>query len=304
MAGFFAQAGVSPWVLVRVVRRWPDFIFADRDATYSFVESKAFTGDLTIRSGLQGRILDGLIIEGAVDAAQQLNSDPFGKVWNCYTHICSISPMRFVVTILEFNVPDSRRQSQTDRTIPAAVADGLAERAVNQAAAQLDLVETDPRLTDPRIKRAELVPQLRGLAEKEAEALISEAGPGEAATIDRRPIIEAVEGILRRIEKRKWRPSKSQNLSGRRLKEAKTRAVQARLAPLRRSGSDTIYLADLPAVETARIRRNWSPDWSLAMSPWGRIDGTDLWRCGGAVICISGDELEGRDVSEAGLDRA
>jgi hypothetical protein len=73
MAGFFAQAGVSPWVLVRVVRRWPDFIFSDRDATYSFVESKAFTSEPSDRHGLAGRVLDGLLVEGAVDAAQQLN---------------------------------------------------------------------------------------------------------------------------------------------------------------------------------------------------------------------------------------
>jgi len=72
MADFFAQEGVSPFVLVRVIRRWPDFIFSDRDGNYSFVESKAFTGyPERKRTVLRGRVKDYLIIEGALDAAQQ-----------------------------------------------------------------------------------------------------------------------------------------------------------------------------------------------------------------------------------------
>ena len=31
MTGLFAQAGIAPWVLVRVIRRWPDFILYLRD---------------------------------------------------------------------------------------------------------------------------------------------------------------------------------------------------------------------------------------------------------------------------------
>jgi len=87
LTGFFAQAGVSPWVLVRVVQRWPDFIFSHRDETYSFVESKAFTREPSGATGLRARVLDSLLIEGALQAAQQLNSDPFGRVWCSFTRI-------------------------------------------------------------------------------------------------------------------------------------------------------------------------------------------------------------------------
>jgi hypothetical protein len=41
MAGLFAQQGVAPWVLVRVIQKWPDFIFAEHDERYAFVEAKA-----------------------------------------------------------------------------------------------------------------------------------------------------------------------------------------------------------------------------------------------------------------------
>jgi hypothetical protein len=137
MAGFFAQEGVSPWVLVRVVRPWPDFIFSHRDGTYSFVESKAFTGKSAGADGLKARVLDSLLVEGAVQAATQLSSDPFGRVWYSFTHIRDITPMRFAVTFLEFNVTDGRRRTQTLRVMPAPVVKGLAERAINQAAAKL-----------------------------------------------------------------------------------------------------------------------------------------------------------------------
>ena len=304
MAGFFAQAGVSPWVLVRVVRRWPDFIFADRKGTYSFVESKAFTGEPPSGNGLRSRVLDGLVIEGAIDAAQQLNSDAFGKVWNSFTRITSITPMRFDVTFLEFNVPDSRRRSQTLRTIPAAVVDGLAKRAVNQAAAQLSLTETDARLTDPKRRREVLVPELGKLADKEVDVVLSGIDIEAPVPTDRRPIAEAVKRILDVTGSRAWKPPKSENLSGRRLMEAKQQAIQGRLSAIRRSGELMIYLADLPEPDISRIRRDWNLDWSRASLPWGTIDRTELWRCGGAVICLGGSELGGREIRSAGLYRA
>jgi hypothetical protein len=112
MAGFFAQEGVSPWVLVRVVRRWPDFIFFQpADGAYSFVESKAFTGNPSGTSRLQGRVLDAQVMEGAIDASQELNSDPFLRVWYSFTHIISITPLELGVTFLELTVSEERRRA-------------------------------------------------------------------------------------------------------------------------------------------------------------------------------------------------
>jgi hypothetical protein len=79
------------------------------------------------------------------------------------------------------------------------------------------------------------------------------------------------------------------------------KAIQGRLAPIRRSGEEKIYLADLPEDEIAGIKRNWNPDWSRASSPWGKIEGVELWRCGGAVFCLGSEELDGRDIRSAGL---
>ncbi|MBS0261388.1 MAG: hypothetical protein JSS02_05475, partial [Planctomycetes bacterium] len=69
MAGIFAQAGICPWVLVRVVRKWPDFIFSQNNGMYSFVESKAFTTDPEENAeGLPRRVHNQLLREGLIDA--------------------------------------------------------------------------------------------------------------------------------------------------------------------------------------------------------------------------------------------
>jgi hypothetical protein len=81
MAGLFAQQGVAPWVLVRVIQKWPDFIFAEQDGRYAFVEAKASAQTLPSSTGLMGRVAPGLLDECLVEAVQQLNADPYGRVW-------------------------------------------------------------------------------------------------------------------------------------------------------------------------------------------------------------------------------
>ena len=301
LAGFFAQAGVSPWILVRVVRRWPDFIFADRNGTYSFVESKAFTSKPESQDGLRSRILDALLVEGTADAAQQLNSDPFGRVWNAFTRICSITPMRLEVTFVEFGAPDSRRSSQPLRTTPAAVVEGLAERAVNQAFAKLDFEGNDALFPQSVQPYKQLAPGLIKGAREEIAPLVREIDPESRLPIDRTRIEQAVDDLISKIFSPRRKRTDPKNRSGRRLIDAKREGVQGKLSRIRLSGTDVIYIADLPLDNVFAIRRTWTPDWSRATSPLGRTDGAELWRCGGAVICIGGDKLEGLDIHSVRL---
>jgi len=95
MAGLYAQAGIAPWVLVRVIRHWPDFIFYTGDDRYAFVEAKAYTGEVNEQNGgLWTQIPGDLLSECLMDAVQQLNADPFVKVWGAFTYIEQISPFR------------------------------------------------------------------------------------------------------------------------------------------------------------------------------------------------------------------
>ena len=139
MAGLFAQAGISPWVIVRVVRRWPDFIFytPHDQGRHAFVEAKAFTTAPEGSPELFRRVHSNLLGEVAHQAVLQLNADPFVKVWGAFTHIASISPMKLRVTFIEFDCGDARRAGAVHRALPHAVVEGLATRALWQAASKM-----------------------------------------------------------------------------------------------------------------------------------------------------------------------
>jgi hypothetical protein len=299
MAGFFAQVGISPFVLVRVVRRWPDFIFAHRNHLYSFVEAKAFTGRPSGEAGLRGRVLDSLIVQGALDTAQQLRSDPFGRMWYALTRVVEIDSLHLEVTLLEFNVEDAIRNSRPPPAMPQVVVDGLAERAVNQAGAGLEPHDLERSLLDLKSNNLGIFVNLRKLAEEEIPALLVETGEGAASSSDREAISAAVDQLLQKIGKQKRKGNELESLRGRRFVQAKAEAAEHRLSWLRRSGTGMICLADLPKEEIGKIREQWTSDWSRANVPWRVLENTQLWRCGGAVVCTGDDQLMGRDIREA-----
>jgi hypothetical protein len=296
MAGFFGQAGVSPWILVRVVRHWPDFIFSHSDRTYSFVESKAFATNASGDTGLRARTLDAHLVEGAFHAAQQLNCDSFGRVWYCITQIRGVTPLDLVVTLLELRVSDARKVAQTIRTMPAVVAEGLAERAVNQAAAKIGLVDADEAVVRLKSEGQRLKSSLESQARAEVEGLLSEASEEPSSIHDVQPISEAINRIVTSLASRKRASRFSEDKVGTRFRAAKESAAECRLSRLRGSGDSTLFLADLPRNSIRQTRHNWVPDWAAASNPWGQVRGTPLWRCGGAVICTGSEELEGTDL--------
>jgi hypothetical protein len=299
MAGFFAQAGVSPWVLVRVVRRWPDFIFAHpRDRSYSFVESKAFTGPVGVGPGLRSRVPSALLVEGVINASQELTSDPFGKIWCSFTQIKEVTPLRLAVTFLELGGPEEDK-AHKHPTMPAAVANGLAERAVNQAAARTG-VEESSGLFLPRSPGFEDgLRTLQEAADEQIKDLLREAGMEAANDLDRQRLREAVERVLHRVVKTRRRARGVEESEGRRLSAAKEVAADCLLSKIRDVGGQGLYLADLPRDVQDEVRTAWSQDWTQANEPWGEIMGTSLWRCGGAVLCLGGPILAGRDIREA-----
>ena len=90
MAGLFAQAIISPLVLVQVVHRWPDFIYHTGDNSYAFVEAKAFTPELSGK-GIFARVSAPCLGECLVNGVQQVNADAHVTVWGAFTHIKSAS---------------------------------------------------------------------------------------------------------------------------------------------------------------------------------------------------------------------
>jgi hypothetical protein len=260
MAEFFAQAGVAPWVLVRVVRRWPDFILSDRGGLYSFVESKAFTGEPEGDTHLGRRVPGGHLSEASVDAAQQLTSDPHGKVWYSFTHIVAIRPMRLAITFLEFKVSEGRWKHQPRCMMPDAVADGLAERAVNQAAAKLDFASLDSLRAESSEQRGRALGEPQGLAEVEVENLLAELTADDVRAVDREPIMRSIADIVDSIYKKAKRGKRMPDSRGERLRQAQERAADGRLSELRRLRNQAVLLADLSILQQTGARRAWSAD--------------------------------------------
>jgi hypothetical protein len=302
LAGFFAQAGVSPWVLVRGVWRWPDFIFAHPvDGAFNFVESKAFTSILTSGPDLASRVSRALLVEGALDASQELMSYPFGKVWLSLTKVRDIAPMFLDVTFLELAVSQSRQDNQPARTMPAAVANGLAERAVNQAVAKLGLQGAGEAL------RAEVLPaltpdrELQARAESEIEGLLREIRSEAVAENDREQLRQAIDHFVKRVGKKRGRVREREEPEGKRLEAAKRSAANSILSKLRDVGERGLFIADLSASQQEEVRKGWVSDWTKANRSWGHIEGADLWRCGGAVFCLRQGNPTGQDISKEAL---
>jgi hypothetical protein len=297
-AGLASQSYLGPWVLVRVINRWPDFIYYTRDGRYAFVEAKAFNlfdGDPSDPEKIPSRTLGRCLIE----ATRQLNTDPFVKVWLCFTGISSIDPFHAAVLLLELDAPNRRREHAAERVVPPAVISGLAHRAIIHAAS--DMEEMDERdmeslseLSQGRRSwdRQTAEQKLVQRAIESIEAELLSAAPEDLLV----PVRQEIEEEIRRQARKAYMPESG---VARRFAKAKRVAAEGKLARIRPVGAQWLYLADLPIEMRRRMERTWSPNWGQANRPWGRIGNTELWRGSSAVLALGGPELEGQDITAA-----
>lgn len=280
MAGLFAQVGISPWVIVRVVRRWPDFIFytPQDQGRYAFVEAKAFTTEPDGGSGLLARVHSNLLGDCAVQAVQQLNADPFVKVWTAFTCVRSISPMHLDVTFVEFDCAEARRQGASHRVLPQALIAGLASRAIWQAASKLkdwELDELRARSGRKSDRRRAVDARLSLLASSELEELLMEAGPNAAHSSSRRDLDLEIEHQVSSA-------NYPEQEDGKNFNRARESAFLGRYAEIRPVGQHIIAMRDLRMEERMRLHESWRPNWAAASAPL-QLDDGPAWRCGGAV---------------------
>ncbi|MFC1805507.1 hypothetical protein ACFL09_00825 [Planctomycetota bacterium] len=297
LAGRFCQSYVAPLVCVRPIRHWPDFIFLGSNQRYSFVESKAsVTLDRATSPGLLN-IRDELLGEGLADAVQELNAEPFLRVWLVFTDVTSVQPLTANVSVLETRAPHSRRVGRQHR-VPDAVIDGLAERLFIAAAAELEpefqhlMGEADDDVEQE--VRKEIWARLKRRAAEQTEQVLPEAVPEELQR-------SAADAIRQRIRSRRARKISVRGGEGRRLAVAKREAASGVLAALRRAwGADEwLLLADLPPAELEIVREGWRPDWQQANQLWGEVEGLQLWRCSSAVLGLGERRFAGARVEQA-----
>lgn len=292
--GLFSQNYVGPLVVVRPIRRWPDFIFLGLDGRYSFVESKATASvDSPKPIGIQS-IREKLLGEGLIDAVQELNAEPLLRVWLCFTDIISVQPTVSVnVCVIELEAPKERQDGRKP-IIPDAIVEGLAQQLIVASAAEIE-PEYEENLFDiPKVEQAELWQKITDRALERTEQIIPMSVPEGLQE-------QAAEYIRSRIKQEKRRKIKLDLAEGSRLTTAKSVAARGTLATIRQvpGTGKRLMLADLPPDALELLCASWQPNWKEANQPWGEAQGLQLWRCSSAVFGLGGKEHENLDLREA-----
>jgi len=283
-AGLFAQAFVGPWVIVRVIRRWPDFIFYNPKADrYSFVESKAFT-TTPKGEGILSRVPGNLLGECLREAVYQLNADPSLRVWGAFTHVASVSPMHLNVTFLQLSAPDALKSTRR-RVVPASVVHGMARRSVAKALHELtpeQRSELGPRKGRKPKARTDVEASLKALSRVHLESLLTENASQSAIGASRRAIDKELTAVVQAV-KISWESQETEGREGERFRVAKVAAARGEWAEIRSTSLFSIEMRDLSDAEKSRIESRWRPSWDKAVRPWGDSDQM-RWRCGGALF--------------------
>jgi hypothetical protein len=288
--GLLSQAFISPWVTVRPIRRWPDFVFLRDRTRYARVESKAFMIDESELGEGLARVNSRVLQDGLREAMQDLVSDPSGEVWLFFTEISQINPLSVTVNAIEVNPPPARRAAMGKTSMPPQVVDGLAEQALARVESEL---ESDERSVGPRRMNK---PEKRRLAEaatRQLDEVLVENVPEPLMNEAR----EAVEEEIRRKAKK----AVAAVDSGKRLRAAKEYGAEGKLGLLRRGrySSEALMMADLVRQARAELAQSWRPDWLEATLPWGTLEDLALWRCSSAVVAKGDPKWQGSDVLHA-----
>ena len=293
MAGLYAQAGVSPWVLVRVIRRWPDFIFYTGNDRYAFVESKAYTGEIDRQGNLWSIIPNNILCDCLVDAVQQLNADPFVKIWGAFTHIAMINPLKLQIRFLELDVDQYRRDRGKSGIVPHAVISGIAERVIARSLFEspgfdLSMLKKKPQ-ERKSIEQQKIEQQILHIAMEQLEELLIDEDARLAVLASR----ELIEKESRQIIKKLVIP---EHFEGQRFFQARKSSSVGILTHLRLVGAQSLLVGDIDGKSRHDITNSWNPNWEVANRSLRNIEDLSLWRCGGAVFAIGDKSYDGTKI--------
>jgi hypothetical protein len=297
LAGRFAESMIAPTVLVRVARRWPDFILLagadDGNGRFAFVESKAIGPDAMPRNALCGgsRVPDAQFAELCDQVVRQLNADPFIEIWGAFTFVRTISPMQVDFTLVQFSATDDKKAETSRTNMPAPVLSGLAERCLGAALVQMNDDERADLLESPR----------RSPYRKEGEGRLVVEALDEFHSIVRSELHGVVaigdEEIAPYLEQALSRLPRDYQLPGRRTREAREAGVvTAVLLAIGSVGGQQIFMANLPESDEQNLSTQWKSDWRGAAQAWDVQGGVELWRAGGAVFAIGDPNVLGTSV--------
>ncbi|MBD2527566.1 hypothetical protein [Nostoc sp. FACHB-133] len=299
MAGLFGQVIIGYDVLVRVIHAWPDFIFFPVLNCYGFLEAKAFTPQLDSYLDDYFKIPKTALGECLLNAVHHLAIDPYVKMWYSFTEIKQVVPiMKFSVNFFELEVSDERRYRH-DYSIPSPVVDGLAERAIQVAIANLeiDLNSFKTKIKSSRRKYSEnkLIKASQEYIDYLMELLRLEIYEENFKEKILRSIQQQVEDF-KIIDSK---DSEYNSLTSNQLLfegevneyfDIKYELLEDGIKFIRRIGDKTLYQIKLYPKQRLNIGYNWKNDFKNADQCYKTVGNHRLWRCGSSIFFLCKDK--------------
>jgi hypothetical protein len=278
LCGIYATSGIGPWPVVRVINRWPDFIFFDRNSNrFALLESKAFANIDGPVSKFEDRFDRNIIQEFLLDALRHLVSDRGVSVWGCFTSVKSIEPFKAQLTMVETTLAVNPF-SNSNSTVVDMLADLVLQVALNKFL---------PELVNAGTKKARGMLLARDdstetAALKSVQAAIAQlplSAVGALSAEDKNRLAnEAILGLQKNQKKIISLLSEADTLTSNR-RGFSTSDYET----IREIGDIRLEARRLNHDEAIEIDKNWLQNWDAVGQPVG-FDETEIFRCGGLLI--------------------
>lgn len=280
LSGLFATAGIGPWPIVRVINRWPDFIFHDRkNQRFALLESKAFADIHGATSKFEDRFDKKILEDFLLGALQHLVSDRGVSVWGGFTSIKSVDPFKVQLTFVETSLAQNSL-SVSNSTVVDMIAEFVLQVALNRFLPQL--VEEGPRVVKKTLmaEEGEISPIVL-IAINDAIKQLPRLAVEALSEADNSRIIEEVILGLRKNHKKilKYLSDVGE------LKQTRSGFSTGGYETIREIGDIKLVARRVTNAEAEKIDKNWQPSWNTVGQPIEvEDDDTEVFRCGGLLI--------------------
>ena len=288
LAGLFCQSYFAPYVLVRNIRRWPDFIFHKNNSKFVFVESKATASEINERNPLDGNFESSTFKEFLSDSMKSILNSETTNVCLSQTRMLGDRSQRvFHLNILELESDSEKDPSQENfsETVVAGLATQVADQYIGSLfeEGQLDYFESSGDEINNHIKNYK-----KASTYKIQEMLIQKnnlkVNDGDHSRI-KKEVDSKLKDISKKINKLDYK-----NI-GKNFKGSFSTGSFKNISSI---CNKSIFSRQLNDSEESNITSNWSPNWSNSIAPFENSN-PPKWRCSNSILYMGRDDYMYRD---------
>jgi len=285
LTGLFCQSYFAPYVLVRNIRRWPDFIFHKNNNKFVFVESKATATELDEKNPLDGNFELNTFNEFLIQSMKSILSSETTNVCLSHTRILGDKSQRvFHLNVLEFKSNSVKDPSQ--ESIPEPVVSGLAYQIADQYIGYILAQEPIFHGTDTDDELKKYIKKYQKASTNKIKEMLIQKNDLKVNDGDNTRIEDKVESILKKIGSKKNKLEYKKNI-GKNIKDSISSGNFTNVSSI---CDKNIFFRQLTNDEESIIARQWYPDWSNAIKP---IDESNplKWRCSNSILYITDQSI-------------